>query len=57
MAQHLTPNGHQSQTWNYCQCLSTYRDTLEQILWYWPKAREGSLVTGHDYGFPRAGHP
>ena len=34
----------------------SYRDTMEQILWYWPKVREGGLVTGHDYGYPRAGY-
>ena len=34
----------------------SYRDTMEQILWYLPKVREGGLVTGHDYGYPRAGY-
>jgi hypothetical protein len=33
----------------------SYRDTMEQILWYLPKVREGGLFTGHDYGYPRAG--
>ena len=41
---------------NGADAAHSYRDTMEQILWYLPKVREGGLVTGHDYGYPRAGY-
>jgi hypothetical protein len=53
-AAELIPDG--SLEFVFLDAAHSYRDTMEQILWYWPKVREGGLVTGHDYGYPRAGY-